>query len=144
MAQVLRRYQAPRRCVGQSGSGFLAFLAPLSRKAAEEAAKKAAEKIPEAAGKVVEGLGDRAKKALKGGALVQKNYSLEDQLKVGDNGAGNVLALQALGEPVKGAGFARPPKPKKGVVRTTQATKDARKNTKKTVAALAAISDLRL
>ena len=138
---VLRRHEHPRgahlRGCGLF-SGLITTLKPLARKAAEEAAKKALEKAPEAAGKVVEGLGDRAKEAIKskqkGGALVQRGETLEDVFKTSDGG-GNTLALQALGEPVKGARFAKPPK------RSATPKQVAKKDTNKAVGALSALAE---
>ena len=95
------------------------------------------EKAPEAVGKIVEGLGDKAKKALSGkgrGALVQKGETLEDVFKTSDGG-GNTLALQALGEPVKGARFAKPPK------RSATPKETAKKANTKAVGALSALAE---
>ena len=146
---VLRRHEHPRgahlRGCGIStttGSGFLSglmsTLKPLARRGLEEAARKVAEKIPDAAGKVVEGLGDKAKKALSGkgagSALVQKGETLEDVFKTSDGG-GTTLALQALGEPVRGARFAKPPK------RSATPKETAKKANTKAVGALSALAE---
>ena len=146
MASVLRRHEAHPRgahlrgCGIGSGflSGIMSTLKPLARRGLEEAARKALEKAPEAVGKIVEGLGDKAKEAIKGkqkgGALVQKGETLEDVFKTSDGG-GNTLALQALGEPVKGARFAKPPK------RSASQKETAKKDTKKAVGALSALAE---
>ena len=145
MASVLRRHEAHPRgahlrgCGIGSGflSGIMSTLKPLARRGLEEAARKALEKAPEAAGKIVEGLGEKAKKALSGkgrGALVQKGETLEDVFKTSDGG-GNTLALQALGEPVRGVRFAKPPK------RSATTKETAKKDTKKAVGALSALAE---
>ena len=144
MASVLRRHEHPRGahlrgCGIGSGflSGLMSTLKPLARRGLEEAAKKAMEKAPEAAGKIVEGLGDKAKKALSGkgrGALTQRGETLEDVFKTSDGG-GNTLALQALGEPVKGARFAKPPK------RSATPKERAKKANTKAVGALSALAE---
>ena len=146
MSHVLRRHRAPSaRFRSLHGGGLFdivkAAARPLVQRGIDEAKKKAVEAAGQAAGKVVGAVGDRAVKAIRGGALAQKGETLEDQLRTGTS-AGPILALQALGEPVRGKGFARNPKASKAPAGKQVAPdeKRARKHVKKNTAAMAALA----
>ena len=120
------------------GTGLLSFVSPFAKKLGQKVGEKLLEKAPDAAGKVLDGLAEKAKSALsgKGGALVQRGETLENLLATGD-AAGNVLALQAFDKPLK-TKFAKPPKKANASEKAV-----AKKDTKKTVRALESLNERR-